>query len=229
MVRYTDFSPAELVKVCAGSKDEAVWTEFVRRFQAVIAATVLRTVRQWSESSHSQLDDLVQETYLKLCEDNSRLLRSFRPRHEDSIYGYLKVVAANVVHDHFKSALAIKRGSGQTESITNPLQSEAQVTVIDSFGTVSQRIQLEKIDKVLTRRTNTRDLERNRTIFWLRHRQGFTADEIAAIPSLGLTTEGVESVLMRLTLMVRSHVTSAPPHREVKVLKRQNRSKRLGS
>jgi hypothetical protein len=39
----------------------------------------------------------------------------------------------------------------------------------------------------------------------------------------------VESVLMRLAAMIRGHVMSSSPHREVKVLNRQNRSKRLGS
>jgi DNA-directed RNA polymerase specialized sigma24 family protein len=88
--------------------------EFIRRFQLVIAAAVLRTARQWGEPSRAQLDDLTQNTYLKLCENDSRLLRSFQPRHEDSIYGFLKVVAANVVHDHFKD------GSDQGSSANRP-------------------------------------------------------------------------------------------------------------
>ncbi len=122
LARYAKFSSTELVRACAGSKDERAWAEFIRRFQLVIAAAVLRTARRWGEPSRPQLDDLIQDTYLKLCENDSHLLRSFQPRHEDSIYGFLKVVAANVVHDHFKSALAAKRGAGQTEAIigTNP-------------------------------------------------------------------------------------------------------------
>jgi RNA polymerase sigma-70 factor (ECF subfamily) len=94
---------------------------------------------------------------------------------------------------------------------------------------VSQRIQLEQVDKVLRQVTAGKDQERKRMIFWLRHRQGLTASEIAAIPSIGLTTEGVESVLMRLAVMIRGHLISSSPHREVKVLNRQNRSKRVGT
>jgi DNA-directed RNA polymerase specialized sigma24 family protein len=110
LARYSKSSSTELVRACLGSKDEEAWAEFIRRFQVVIAAAVLRTARHWGEPLRPQLDDLIQDTYLKLFENNSRLLRSFKPRHEDSIYGFLKVVAANVVHDHFKSALAAKRG-----------------------------------------------------------------------------------------------------------------------
>ncbi len=229
MARYAEFSSTELVRACAGSKDDGAWAEFIRRFQLVIAAAVLRTARHWGEPSRPQLDDLIQDTYLKLCENDSRLLRSFQPRHEDSIYGFLKVVAANVVHDRFKSALAAKRGAGQTEAIMEPVQMDPKTAGADSFDVVSHRLQLEQVDKILTQVTAGKDQERKRTIFWLRHRQGLTASEIAAIPSIGLTTEGVESVLMRLTAMIRGHVISSSPHREVKVLNRQNRSKRLGS
>jgi RNA polymerase sigma-70 factor, ECF subfamily len=229
VARYTKFSSSELVRACAGSKDEGAWTEFIGRFHGVIAAAVFRTARHWAEPSRPQLDDLIQDTYLKLCENDSRLLRSFEPRHEDSIYGFLKVVAANVVHDYFKAAQAAKRGSGLTEVILEAVQQQPRTAGGDSFEAVSRRLQLEQVEKILAQVTAGKDQERKRTIFWLRHRQGLTASEIAAIPSIALTTEGVESVLMRLTIMIRGHFMDSTPHREVKVLNRQNRSKRLGS
>jgi hypothetical protein len=143
------------------------------------------------------------------------------------------VIAANVVHDHFKGALAAKRGAVQTIAIEErgmePAQIELRTAVPDTFEAISQRVQLDHIDKILRQVTAGKDQERKCTIFWLRHRQGLTASEIAAIPAIGLTTEGVESVLMRLAAMIRSHVISSTPHREVKVLSRQNRSKRVGS
>lgn len=229
-MRYAEFSSTELVRACAGLRDERVWAEFIRRFQVVIAAAVLRTARRWCEPSHPQLDDLIQDTYLKLCENDSHLLRSFQPRHKDSIYGYLKVVAANVVHDHFKSARAAKRGAGQTDAIVEPIMEpiliDSRRAGTDSFDVVSQRLQLEQVEKILRQVTAGKDQERKCAIFWFRHRQGFTASEIASIPWIGLTTEGVESVLMRLTAMIRGHVMSSSPHREVKAFHRQNRSKR---
>jgi len=227
--RYTKFSSTELVKACAGSKDEEAWTEFIHRFHLVISCAVLRTARRWGEPPRSLLDDLVQDTYLKLCEDDSRFLRSFQPRQDDSVYGFLKVVAANVVHDHFKSVHAIKRGAGKTDSITEPAQIGPAGPDSDSFATVNKRLQLEKIDKALRQVTAGKDQERKRTVFWLRHRQGLTASEIASISSIGLTTEGVESMLMRLGILVRAHFLSSSPHRETKVISRQNRSRRTGS
>jgi len=229
LARYAKSSSKQLLTACAGSKDEEAWAEFIRRFQVVIAAAVLRTARHWGEPPRPQLDDLIQDTYLKLCEKDSRLLRSFQPRHEDSIYGFLKVVAANVVHDHFKSALAAKRGAGQTEVIMDSVQMHPKTAGADSFDVISQRLQLEQLDRILTQLTAGKDQARKRAIFWLRHRQGLTASEIASIPSIGLTTEGVESVLLRLVAMIRAHLISSTPHREVKALPRQSRSKRVGS
>lgn len=156
------------------------------------------------------------------------MLASFQPQRRDSIYGFLKVVAANVVHDHYRSTLAVKRGAGQTSSSSTrePVQINAKTAVDDSFDVATKRLQLEHIDKILRQVTAGKDQERKCTIFWLRHRQGLTASEIASIPSIGLTTEGVESMLMRLASMIRGHVAGSGPHREVKVLNRKSRSKR---
>jgi RNA polymerase sigma-70 factor (ECF subfamily) len=225
--RYPDYASADLVRACVRSSDGGAWEEFIRRFQPVIAGAVLRTARQWVEPSRTQLDDLIQDTYLKLCENNSNLLTSFQPRHEDSIYGYLRVVAANVVHDHFKGALAAKRGSGLAHLESDNVDTCAADA--DGFESVARRIQLERVDDVLRQITVGKDQDKKRTIFWLRYRQGFTAREIASIPSFGLTTEGVESMLLRLVVMIRSHLQSSQPHRDVKVLKRQNRSNKQGT
>ena len=44
---------------------------------------------------------------------------------------------------------------------------------------------------------------RDRLIFWMYYRQGFTAKAIAAIPSISLTVKGVEGVIQRLTGQLR--------------------------
>ena len=215
------------MKACANANDQVAWAEFIRRFQPLIAGAALRTARMWSDISSPHLDDLIQETYLKLCEDNCRLLRSFEARHEDSIFGFLKVLAANVVHDHFKAALATKRGAGIQDLPSADLETAPDSH--DSFVDVAHRLQMQRIDRILNQVAAGKDEERKRIIFWLRHRQGFTASEIAALPAIGLTTEGVESVLWRLSVMIRNHLNGTQPHREVKALKRQNRSKSQGS
>src|SRR5262249_54164894 len=108
---YASLSAEELVLACGQSDDAAAWQEFVRRFYRLIATVALRVARRWGGSSPQIIDDLVQETYLKLCADNLQMLRSFKSQHPDAFYGYLKVVTANLVHDHFKAVHSSKRGS----------------------------------------------------------------------------------------------------------------------
>jgi RNA polymerase sigma-70 factor, ECF subfamily len=207
LARYSSLSPDDLVKACAGSHDPVLWQEFIRRFQPVIATAVLRTARHWGEPSRQLLDDLIQETYFKLCDDHNRLLRSFQSRHPDAIFGYLKVIAANVVNDHFKSALAEKRGAGQVDSLPDHASSSASVPIADDSTAMERRILLRQIDEALTVVITGDDQQRNRLIFWLYYRDGLTANAIASLPSIGLTTKGVESILHRVTHLIRSHMT----------------------
>ena len=205
-MRYSSLSPDELVKQCAGSRNPAIWQEFIRRFQPVIATAVLRTARHWGEPSRQTVDDLIQETYLKLCDEDSRLLRSFESRHPDAIFGYLKVVAGNVVHDHFKSAMAEKRGAGQVDALVDSNSQAETISKGDDGNAIERRILLRQIDDALGRLVSGEDQERNRLIFWLYYRDGLSAKAIASLPSIGLSTKGVESILHRLTGMIRSHI-----------------------
>src|ERR1700761_9745085 len=109
-MELSSVSANELARICTESGDEDAWREFVHRFQRPIALAVLRTARCWGVHSSALLDDLVQETFLRLCADDCRLLRNFVPREPDSIIGYLKVLAANVAHDKLRNEKALKRG-----------------------------------------------------------------------------------------------------------------------
>jgi RNA polymerase sigma-70 factor (ECF subfamily) len=204
---YASLQPAELIRVCAQTGQTPAWEEFIRRFNPLIARVVVRTARRWGQLSPSVLDDLVQETYLKLCAEDCRLLRTFESRQPEAIYGYLKVVTANVVHDHFKSAYAAKRGSGEvTEEIDDVRLNAASAVRPPAANQVSMErtILFQEIDRHLARLLPVADLPRSRLIFWLYYRSGLTASAIASLPNVGLSTKGVESALLRLTRLIRT-------------------------
>jgi RNA polymerase sigma-70 factor, ECF subfamily len=207
---YAALSPEDLVRACLHSGEEPAWIEFVRRFQPLIASVVLRVARQWGESSPQAIDDLVQETYLKLCADRLRVLQSFQSVHKDAIFGFIKVFVANLTHDHFKSRRSLKRGG------PNPLVSidgedrECGLPGTPSApATVERDILLQQIDACLQAVACGPDLERDRKIFWLYYRVGLAASAIAALPSVGLSTKGVESTLLRLTRQVRERLANS--------------------
>ena len=186
---------------------EAAWAEFIRRFQPVIANVVIRTARHWGEPPRHLLDDLVQETYLKLCADDCRLLRQFRSRHDDSIFGFLKVVTASVVRDHFKSERAQKRDTNQTDALADDSGMEPPATRGGgSLAAIENQVRLREIDEAIYKLYKGPAVVRNRAIFWLNHRDGMTASAIASIPGIGLNTKGVESILRRMTDMIQGHI-----------------------
>ena len=194
------------MRACAEKGEAAAWEEFIRRFHKLLATVVMRTARRWGESAPQVIDDLIQEAYLKFCGDRCRLLREFRPQHPDAIYGFLKVVAANVVHDHFKALRAHKRGSSEALPLHEDIEAGARSGSIGSPAAIERDILLAQVDDVLVRRVPEPSRGRQRMIFWLYYRDGFTTRAIASLPFVGLSTKGVESTIHRLTRLVRSEL-----------------------
>ncbi len=186
-----------------------MWLEFVRRFQPLIARVVVKSVRHWTKPAPSLVDDLIQETYLKLCANNFRALRDFEGRHENALFGFLKVVASNVVQDHFRSSYSQKRGSGREEEDLE----KAQTTAVGgaSFSETAERnILISEIQQCLASQASEPNFARDCMIFWLYYRQGLTAKAISELPGIGLTVKGVESTLLRLTRLVREKMNARP-------------------
>jgi len=214
-VNYSDLSPPELFAICARGGDTPSWEEFMRRFNPVIARSVLRVAIREGTPDKSLIDDLVQDTYLKICANDCRLLRTFTPRHADSTFAYLKVVAASVAYDYFKSWHAEKREpESKSEVLDDTTALPNSVSSQSSLNPAERAVLIDQIDRKLVAVVPANELRRARLVFWLYYRSGFTARAIASLPAVGLTTEGVESLLLRLTRLVReslSHLTARDP------------------
>jgi RNA polymerase sigma-70 factor, ECF subfamily len=209
-VNHAELSPVELVLACLRTDEESAWTEFVRRFQPLIAGVVTRLARRWGEPSPEVVDDLVQETYLKLCADRGVLLRNFHPKHPDAIFGYLKVLTANLVHDHFKALNSQKRGKNITSALVEDYELNRNLEPSTSEAkSIERAVLIAQIDASLRAHEVGPNTERDRQIFWLYYRVGLSASAIAAIPGIGLTTKGVESTLLRLTKYVKQKLCYA--------------------
>ena len=203
---FAQLSPEALIDLCVNG-DVAAWEEFMRRYHRLIAGVIFRTTRKWGDSSPSTIDDLVQEAYLKLCADDYSLLRAYDPKHPAAIFGYLKVITANVVHDRFKALHSEKRGGNQVmEDVTTVENRSAASEDFGSQHAIERGILLQEIDAHLNASLSGATADRDRTIFWLYYRQGFTTRAIAALPAIGLTMKGVESTIFRITRMVRTRM-----------------------
>jgi len=215
-MQLSSVSANELARVCSESGSEAAWSEFVRRFQRPIALAVLRTARCWDVHSPALLDDLIQETLLRLCADDCRLLRNFVPREPDSIIGYLKVLATNVTHDRLRNEKALKRGGAFRRQDTDSADLDAIVPPYGGQDAIDRSIRRNEIDRALRSFIPDRLTDRDRTIFWLYFEQGFSAREIGQIASIGLTVKGVESSIHRSTQQVREALARPTPRAAAK-------------
>jgi RNA polymerase sigma-70 factor, ECF subfamily len=196
----------DLICACAQSNDAASWEEFVSRFHRAISLSIIRTAYHWNQVSQHMVDDLVQETYLKLCADQCRLLHAFAQDHPEAVEGYIKMIATNVARDHFKARHSQKRGAGHDQESLSELDVRTDPNSEGSPETMERHVLLHQIDECLANCASGPDVERDRTIFWLYYRQGMSAKAIAALPTVGLSSKGVESAILRLTRLVRERV-----------------------
>jgi RNA polymerase sigma-70 factor (ECF subfamily) len=203
---YSILPAEQLVRACVLESTVEAWEEFIRRFHRLIAGVALRTAGRWGETAPGTIDDLVQETYLKLCADNARLLRDFKSHYPGAVFSYLRIVTANVVHDHFKSAHSSKRGGGQPGRVLSEVEAISADNIAGTQETIERDILLEEVDKFLRAHTSGSLQERDRAIFWLYYRHGMSAHAIASLPAIQLSTKGVESAILRLTRLVRTHL-----------------------
>jgi RNA polymerase sigma-70 factor (ECF subfamily) len=202
-VPVSTLSTDELLHACIAGEERA-WAEFIRRFHPVIAGTVIRCARRFRKPTPELVDDLVQETLLKICANQCRNLRGFEPQSPEAIFGFLKTIAFSVTLDYFRGGMAEKRGSGQSDTALEAY-GESAIAGSEGLPEIERGILLREIDQHLGPETPARD----RRIFWLYYRHGMTAKSIAAIPGFELTQKGVESVIQRLTGQVRARLVDS--------------------
>lgn len=199
-----------LAELCAYSAEAPEWAEFVRISTPVVALAARRVGEVWGDKSTITVNEIVQEVFLKLCEDERRVLREFESRGDDSFFWLLRVITATVGTDHFRKVRAEKRGGGVPVETVQPLAVADQLH--DTRATRAMEMpslyaQLDGLLRLYPKRVSARD----RRMFWLHFNQGMSAEGISRIPAMGLSAKGVESALIRLTRLLRQTVAQGKP------------------
>jgi RNA polymerase sigma-70 factor (ECF subfamily) len=196
----------DLAKACAHSAAAAEWDEFVHRCVPLAAMVAARVARMWlGEAPPAVVDDIVQEVFLKLCEQERRILRDFEPRGEESFLGLLRIVAASVANDHFRRQSSVKRGGRVTTSALLEEEAPMPADGAHQAAQMQRAALMAQLDSMMRSAPEVIP-NRDRLLFWLYYRQGFTAEEIARLSGAGLSAKGVESALRRVTMWLRGEV-----------------------
>jgi RNA polymerase sigma-70 factor (ECF subfamily) len=217
----------KLARLCAYSAQAPEWEQFVRVVTPVIVLSARRIGEVWADPSPATVLEIVQEVFVKLCEDDRRILREFEDRGPDSFLKLIRLVTASVGTDHFRRVRAEKRG-GKNQSITTGASAvfveipDAKAT--DAVELPSLMAQLDGLLRLYPEKVSSRD----RSLFWLHYRQGMPAEAISRIPSIGLSPKGVESALLRLTRLLRDTVINGKPKQRFSARKLQILAKEKG-
>ncbi len=201
----------ELARVCAGSAKSAEWEELLRRCAPVASMVAARVSRMWlGRTVPESVDDIVQEVFLKLCDQHRRILREFKPRGEDSFLALVRTVSASVANDYFRRQHSKKRG-GNVVTVSLDDGPLSNITPGPAQGSeVQKAVLFAELDRKM-RSAPEVVAERDRAIFWLYYLQGLTAEEIAGLPATQLSAKGVESALRRITSWLRLELQTRNP------------------
>lgn len=216
MAAAASLSTEELIRACLYPGETDAWEEFIRRYHRPIAIVVMRIASRFGHVSREAIDDLVQDTYLRLCADNYSALRRFVEQHPNAFLAYIKTVAANVARDFFKATCSAKRGANQVQGLPEDFAAAVPAEVSGQELWIQRYLLLKEIQSHLSSGLEGRDRERTARIFWLYYRAGLSAAEIASLPGIGLNTKGVESTLLRTTRMLRERMDAPRVRRSLK-------------
>jgi RNA polymerase sigma factor (sigma-70 family) len=204
-----DITSAELLREC-GRKltDAALWEKFQTRFQKLIFGYVLRGLnyRTASQDGSELVNDLVQDVYMRLVQNDGRMLRAFKGDTDFSVMAFLSRVSMSAVTDYHRYQTANKRQAAEVISIDDARRASGALkgeAVELDFASILGWIDIERlVDSDMDRKHATRNV----LIFKLYYVNGFTPAEIAQFPGFQLTASGIEIVLQRLKARLQKRI-----------------------
>lgn len=190
----SDSQPGELWQACLDFPDDTgVWERFLEAYLPVFRSIAVRVAFRWGAAGEAS--DVLQEICLKV----SGLARQGKLSGLDNgrRESYLKALAANAASDYFRC----RRRERRNDQTTLPLpDQESQLQSELGVDALEAGVLFRQLDDLIE------GMPRERHIFHLYYRQGFSAQEIAAIPALGLSVKGVESLLRRITKRMKERL-----------------------
>lgn len=208
----------ELVRLLATNpRNQALADEFMSRYESVIRNAVTQAIYKRKEKAYYEaiqalIEDMVNETYCRLFQNDSQVLRAFAGRHANSIFAYLRTIAFSVVSNQFR-ARRRHHAPEQLQSLDaieekyNNAWPEDGAAISQSAWSGHQTAECKSIEEMI--RANFRsafraaNVNRNFIIFKLHFLYGYHSHEIARIKGMGLSEHGVGNTADRIRQCLR--------------------------
>lgn len=173
--------------------DARAWDAFVRR----AAPLVLAIARRAARSTSSEIEDYVQEVFLRLVREDFRLLRAFDSR-KARLITYLAVITRSVVHERTRRRVLPVARDAMPEFIADRSADDAAARREVTEST--ERLPLEELS------------DQQRTVLILMHRQGLSVEEVAR--RLDITAQTVRSAHHKAVSRLRTLLGVSPDGRK---------------
>lgn len=213
-MNYAHLSNADLVRLCGrepGNRD--AWRAFVLRFDGRIRLAVFREYKTKINSENegqikSVVDDLVQDVYTKLVENQAKALKVFKGANDNSIFKYLGMIAKNTVLNY-----AIKAGAQKRQAFKQSLDRFHIYSTLGDALTLHQAAHpakndveevvlleslLEEIDTILDRFYKGKHRLRNKLLFRLYFVQGLPVESIAETFFVELSKKRINNIISEM-------------------------------
>jgi RNA polymerase sigma factor (sigma-70 family) len=213
----------ELIRLLvANPRCEAVAREFISRYDHFIRQTITAAVYKWMaaagyERLQTMIEDLVNETYCRLFQNDCQVLRAFKCRYENSIFAYLRTIALSVLSNQMrtyrrKQALEQLQSFDDTAEKQNGKRTDSRTLGVDFSDAATQTADCKSLEQMVRAGMHAafRDanVNRNFIIFKLRFLHGYHSHEIASIKGLGLSERGIGNTADRIRQWLRQNHNS---------------------
>lgn len=202
-----DVSSADLLRECGRRlTDAALWQEFQERFHRQLTVYVMRTI--WKLNAKGNVDlicDLVQDVYLRLLQNNGRVMSGFRGETDFSVLAFLGRTAMGVVSDYYRARQAGKRQTAEIVSIDQARHQEERSNTAEELDVTSILSWID-VQRLVESEPDRRNATRNVLIFKLHYIEGLTVREISQYPGFDLTESAIEIILKNLRAQLKKRM-----------------------
>jgi RNA polymerase sigma factor (sigma-70 family) len=222
MAGFQKYNHAEFIKYLADSpEDQSAWNEFFFRFHKFIYKIVAQLCARLADRYKSfrkyfDCDDLVQEVYSNLVQNNCKALRDFKGETEFAFFTYLSSIAHNVFCNQVETFRAAKR-QGITVSLDDdtkranhenhiPLNERLESPLFDTELILDSTYLRDEIEKIVEKCARGPNQPRDCLIFKLAVFEGMRAEEIAKIVPFELTAKRIGNIASDLKQRVRAEL-----------------------
>jgi len=191
---------ADLLRLCGERlTDTELWKEFQGRFHKTIMTFVMRAMcNAFRDDCIEEACDITQDVYLRMLDNNGRMLRSFKGETDFSVKAFLSRVAVNVVSDHFRKSTADKRKPADIVSIDAARQQNRDLPGEAVDFDIASILSWIDVQRLMESESDRRNAARNVLIFKLHYVDGFSVQEIAGFPGFGLKETAIRDAINKV-------------------------------